>query len=138
MIIKDILIKEYPLTKKIELPFECYEVIKRRYVVFYDEKINRDNIESLLDIFNENAKNILSEKKTLIVVGYTNEQFNKKDLLYFNGVDTFVVFYLINDDKEIFFNNQRVFWFGLDWKKIIMKFNAILDNSKLLLQQEKK
>ena len=41
MIIKDKLIKEYPLTKKIDCSFECFEVIKRRYVIFYDEKINK-------------------------------------------------------------------------------------------------
>ena len=127
MIIKDKLIKEYPLTKKIECSFECFEVIKRRYVIFYDEKINRGNIESLLDIFNENTKNNFTEKKTLIIVGHTDEQFDKKDLLFFNGVDTFVVYYLINDNNsEIYFNDQRVFWFSVDWKKIIKKFNEIL------------
>lgn len=128
MIIKDKLIKGYPLKKKIEFPFECFEVIKRRYVIFYDEKINRDNMETLLDVFNKNAKNIFSKRKTLIIVGHTNERFNKKDLLFFNGEDTFIVYYLINDDNnEIFFNDQRVFWFSVDWKQIIKKFNKILN-----------
>lgn len=128
MNIKDRLIKEYPLTKKIESSFECFEVIKRRYVIFYDENINRGNMESLLDEFNENANNSFSERKTLIIVGHTDEQFHKKDLLFFNGVDTFVVYYLINDDNnEIYFNDQRVFWFSVDWKKIIKKFNEILN-----------
>lgn len=127
MIIKDKLIKEYPLTKKIECSFECYEVIKRRYVIFYNEKINKDNMESLLDKFNVDAKNNFTERKTLIIVGHTDEQFDKKDLLFFNGVDTFVVYYLINDNNnEIYFNDQRVFWFSVDWKKIIKKFNEIL------------
>lgn len=126
MIIKDKLIKEYPLTKKIEVPFECYEVVKRRYVVFYDKEINRNNMESLLDVINGNTNNSFSEKKTLIVIGHTNEQFNKKDLLFFNGNDTFIVFYLINEKNEIFFNDQRSFWFGVDWSKIIKRFNEIL------------
>lgn len=56
--------------------------MKRRYVIFYDEKINRNNIESLLDVFNENTKNNFPERKTLIVVGHTDEHFNKKDLLF--------------------------------------------------------
>ena len=44
-----------------------------------------------------------------------------------HGVDTFVVYYLINDmAKEIYFNDQRFFWFSVDWKKIIKKFNEIL------------
>ena len=127
MIIKDKLIKEYPLKNKMDYPFECYEIVKRKYVVFYNERINRDNIESLLDVFNENAKKSFTEKKTLIIVGHTDEQFYKEDLLFFNGVNTFVVYYLINDNSnEIFFNDQRVFWFGLGWKKIINKFNEIL------------
>ena len=34
---------------------------------------------------------------------------------------------IINDNNnEIYFNDQRVFWFSVDWKKIIKKFNEIL------------
>ena len=52
----------------------------------------------------------------------------KQDLLFFNGVDTFVVYYLKNNSlNEIYFNDQRVFWFSVGWKKIIKKFNKILD-----------
>ena len=127
MIIKDKLIKEYPLNNKINFPFECFEVVKRRYVIFYNEKINKENMESLLDVFNDNSRNKLTERKTLIIVGHTEEEFNKEDLLFFNGVDTFIVYYLINDNNnEIYFNDQRVFLFSVDWKKIIKKFNKIL------------
>ena len=127
MIIKDKLIKEYPLTKKIDCSFECFEVIKRRYVIFYDEKINRENIKLLLDVFNDNSKNSFTEKKALIIVAHTDEKFDKEDLSFFNGVDTFVVYYLINDNTdEIYFNDERVFFFRVDWKKIIKKFNEIL------------
>ena len=127
MIIKDKLINEYPLTKKVDCSFECYEVIKRRYVIFFDEKINRNNIESLLIEFEEATKKGFSRIKTLIVVGQTDEQFEKEDLLFFNGIDTFVTYYLKNDtNNEIYFNDQRIFWFSVDWEKIIKKFNAIL------------
>ena len=68
MTIKDKLINGYPLTKKIEYPFECFEVIKRRYVIFFDEKINKDNIESLLDEFSKALNNNFSKVRTLIVV----------------------------------------------------------------------
>lgn len=113
-------------SKKIDCSFECFEVMKRRYVIFYDEKINNENMKFLLDVFNDNFKNHVT-KKTLIIVGHTDEKFNKKDLLFINGVDTFVVYYLINDDnKEIYFNDQRMFWFSVDWNKIIKKFNEIL------------
>lgn len=128
MTIKDKLINEYPLTKQIECVFECFEVIKRRYVIFYDEKINKNNMENLLDEFNKALNKKLSKVRTLIVVGHTDEQINKEDLVYFNGVDTFVVFYLKNDNNnEIYFNNKRVFFLSVDWKKIINKFNQILE-----------
>lgn len=128
MVIKEKLINNYPLTKKMECPFECFEVIKRRYVIFYDKKINRDNMESLLEEIDKATKNNFSKVRTLIVVGYTDEQMKKQDLLFFNGVDTFVVYYLKNNSlNEIYFNDQRVFWFSVGWKKIIKKFNKILD-----------
>lgn len=127
MTIKDKLINGYPLTKKIEYPFECFEVIKRRYVIFFDEKINKDNIESLLDEFCKALNDNFSKVRTLIVVGHTDVQFNEEDLLYFNGVDTFIVYYLKNDNSnEIYFNNHRVVFLTVDWKKIINKFNQIL------------
>ena len=109
MSIKDKLIDEYPLTKKIECSFDCFEVSKRRYVIFFDKKIKKNNIESLLDDF-INASNKFSKVRTLIIVGHTDERFNQEDLVYFNGVDTFVVYYLLNDtNNEIYFNNHRVF-----------------------------
>ena len=115
MTIKDKLINGYPLTKKIEYPFECFEVIKRRYVIFFDEKINKDNIESLLDEFSKALNNNFSKVRTLIVVGHTDVQFNEEDLLYFNGVDTFIVYYLKNDNSnEIYFNNNRVVFLTVD------------------------
>ena len=87
--------------------------MKRRYVIFYDKKIDKNNIESLLDVF-DNLKNNFEKRKTLIIFGYTDEQFNEKDLLFFNGIDTFVVYYLINDNNEIYFNDQRIFLFSVD------------------------
>jgi hypothetical protein len=35
-------------------------------------------MKTLPDVSNENAKNIFSKRKTLIIVGHTNEQFNEK------------------------------------------------------------
>ena len=51
MVIKDKLINEYPLIKKIDCSFECFEVMKRRYVIFYDEKINKENTIILSHLF---------------------------------------------------------------------------------------
>lgn len=127
MVIKEELINEYPLTKKIECDFECYEAMKRRYVIFLDKMINKNNIESLLNEFEVATRKNFSKVKSLVVVGYTDQEFKKEDLLFFNGVDTFVVYYLKNiNDNKIYFNDQRVFWFSVDWKKIVKRFNYIL------------
>lgn len=127
MTIKERLIKEYPLKNKIDCDFECYEVLKRRYVIFLDEIIKEDNIVPLLNRLEESTKSNFSKVKTLIVVGYTDETFKKEDLFYFNNVDAFAVFYLKNEnDNKIYFNDQTIFTLGLGWKKIIRKFNEIL------------
>lgn len=127
MTMKEKLIREYPLTTNMDCPFECYWIVPRRYVIFFEEKINSDNIESLLDIFNNATKNNFSQVKTLIIVGHTDEQFRKEDLLFFNGVDTFVVYYLKNyNTNEIYFNDQMVLLLSSGWRKIIKKFNKIL------------
>ncbi len=127
MLYKDKLIKEYPLIKRVDSNFEIYEVIKRRYVVFIDEKVSKTNIEQLLNKIDNATRNGLSPKKSLIVVGRTDEEFHAKDLLFFNGEDTFIVFYLINESKnEIYYHDKRVFLFSVDWKKIVRKFNEIL------------
>lgn len=127
MIINEKIINEYPLTKKIDCDFECYEVIKRRYVLFFDEVINRNNMELLLETFDKAIRGKVPKmKKTLIIVARTNEQFKPEDLFFFNGVDTFIVYYLIGDNDEVYFNNKRFFWFSSDWNKIVDRFNEIL------------
>ena len=84
-------------------------------------------MEPLLNEFEESTKNNFSKPKTLIIVANTDDKFNKEDLVFFNGVDTFVVYYLKNENNnDIYFNDQRVFLFGVDWRKVIRKFNQIL------------
>lgn len=127
MMMKEKLIKKFPLTKKVDCEFECYEAQKRRYVIFLDKKVCKENIEKQLYELEAMTKNGFHPKKSLIIVGYTDDEFVKEDLLYFNGIDTFAVYYLMNvNTGEIYFHNQRVFWFSVDWKKIIDRFNEIL------------
>lgn len=127
MMMKEKLIKKFPLTKKVDCEIECYEAQKRRYVIFLDKKVCKENIEKQLYELEAMTKNGFHPKKSLIIVGYTDDEFAKEDLLYFNGIDTFAVYYLMNvNTGEIYFHNQRVFWFSVDWKKIIDRFNEIL------------
>lgn len=127
MNIKEILVKEYPLTNKMECDLECYQIKKRRYVIFYNALFESSNAEELLNKIDEKTKNLCSGWKTLIVVGKTSDSLKKEDLFYFNGINTFVVFYLQNQNtNEIYFNDSWVFTMGLNWKKIIKKFNELL------------
>jgi len=41
---KEKLIKKFPLTKKVDCEFECYEAQKRRYVIFLDKKVCKENV----------------------------------------------------------------------------------------------
>ena len=134
--IKEKLINEYPLTKKMDCSFECYEVMKCRYVIFYNEKIdNKNSFDSLPDVFNDATKNfpkgtLLIKGKTLIIVGHTDEEIKKKDLVVCNGnADTFIVYYLKNDStNEIYFDDQWIYRLGLNWKKRVRKFNENLNS----------
>ena len=124
---KEKLIREFLLTKKVDCIFECYEVEKRRYIIFLDKKVCKENVEQQLSELEAATKNGFYPKKSLIIVGYTDDDFAKEDLLYFNGVDTFIVYYLMNvNTGELYFHNKRVFLFSVDWKKVIDRFNEIL------------
>ena len=55
-------------------------------------------------------------------------KFKKDDLLYFNNVNTFVVFYLINEEtNEVFMNDSWISALGLNYKKYVRKINEILN-----------
>ena len=82
-------------------------------------------MELMLDMFD---KSVMSEyPKSLIVVGYTDEQFVGEDLLFWNGDRTFVIYYLINTASgDIYFNDETNLFFGIGWKKVVRRFNEIL------------
>lgn len=71
---------------------------------------------------------MFTEWKTLIVVGKTTDVYKKEELLYFNNVNTFVVFYLINEElNKIFMNDSWIFTIGLNYRKYIKRLNGILN-----------
>ena len=52
----------------------------------------------------------------------------KVDLFYFNNVNTFVVFYLINEEAdEVYMNDSWISAIGLNYKKYVRKINEILN-----------
>ena len=63
------------------------------------------------------------------MVGKTNEKFKKTDLIYFNSVNTIVVFYLVNEEtNEVYMNDSWISFLGLNYKKYVRKINKILNN----------
>lgn len=129
MNIQEKLIHNYPLVNQVDSELNCYLLDKKRYLVFWDELIKKDSLDELLNYLQEKTENSnFTEYKTLIVVGKTKEIFNKVDLLYFNSVNTFVVFYLINEETdEVYMNDSWISALGLNYKKYVRKINDILN-----------
>ena len=64
------------------------------------------------------------------MLGKTKEKFKKVDLLYFNNVNTFVVFYLINEEtNEVYMNDSWISSLVLNYKKYVRKMKIILKNN---------
>lgn len=129
MNIQEKIIQNYPLVNKIDFELNCYLLVKRRYLIFWNELIKKDSIEKMLNYLEEKTKNPnFTESKTLIVVGKTKEKFKKVDLVYFNSVNTLVVFYLINEEtNEIYMDDSWISFIGLNYKKYVRKINEILN-----------
>ena len=101
MNIQEKLIQKYPLANKVDSVLNCYLLDKRRYLIFWNELIQKASINEVLNYLEEITKNTnFTKYKTLIVVGKTKEKFKKSDLLYFNNVNTLVVFYLIDEENN--------------------------------------
>ena len=129
MNIQEKIIQNYPLVNKIDFELNCYLLDKRRYLIFWNELIKKDSIEKMLNYLEEKTKNPnFTESKTLIVVGKTKEKFKKVDLVYFNSVNTLVVFYLINEEtNEIYMDDSWISFIGLNYKKYVRKINEFLN-----------
>lgn len=129
MNIQEELIQNYPLVTKVDSELNCYLLEKKRYLVFWNELVKGETIEEVLNYLEEKTKDTnFTEYKTLIVVGKTKEKFKKADLLYFNNVNTIVVFYLINEEtNEVYMNDSWISSLGLNYKKYVRKINEILN-----------
>lgn len=129
MNIQEKIIQNYPLVNKIDFELNCYLLDKRRYLIFWNELIKKDSIEKMSNYLEEKTKNPnFTESKTLIVVGKTKEKFKKVDLVYFNSVNTLVVFYLINEEtNEIYMDDSWISFIELNYKKYVRKINEILN-----------
>ena len=128
--IKKRIIEKYPLDDKIDCSLTCYRVAKKRYVVFWDDIVNKSSIELILNkLEQETAGPAFTEWRTLIVVGSTSDSFEKADLVYFNNVNMFVVFYLINESSnQIFMEDSWIFMLGANYQKYVRTINKIVND----------
>lgn len=85
--------------------------------------------KNLLNAYEKKTSNSKFTKyKTLIVIGETTDIFKKEDLFYFNNINTFVVFYLINEElNKVYMNCSWIFPLGLNYNKYVKKINEIIN-----------
>lgn len=122
---KDI-ISELSLVKCKDFDTPIYQLSRKRYLLFCDKEINKDNVNKCLEKI-ESDYNSFGKYKLIIVVGKTSDSFTKTELFYFNGVDTFVVFYLLDfANKKVYMNDRTIFALGLNYKKTVKKLNEII------------
>ena len=129
MMIQKKIVQEYPLVNKVDFSLDCYMLKKRRYLIFWNRLIEKKSIKDILIYLEEKTNNNNFPKyKTLIIFGETKDEFNKNDLVYFN-TNTYVVFYLINDDtNDIYMDDSWISEMGLNYKKYVRRINDIVKN----------
>lgn len=129
MMIQKKIVQEYPLVNKVDFSLDCYMLKKRRYLIFWNRLIEKKSIKDILIYLEEKTNNNnFSKYKTLIIFGETKDEFNKNDLVYFN-TNTYVVFYLINDDtNDIYMDDSWISEIGLNYKKYVRRINDIVKN----------
>ncbi len=124
--IKTKIIESLSLVESKSMSSNCYQLAKKRYLVFYDKEVNKININEALD----DVSSLMRQKKefkTIIVVATTKEKFTRSELFYFDGIDTFIVFYLIDlDETIIYINDNWIFTLGLNYKKYVKKINKVV------------
>lgn len=129
MMIQKKIVQEYPLVNKVDFSLDCYMLKKRRYLIFWNRLIEKKSIKDILIYLEEKTNNNTFPKyKTLIIFGETKDEFNKNDLVYFN-TNTYVVFYLINNDtNDIYMDDSWISEIGLNYKKYVRRINDIVKN----------
>ena len=125
---KEVMKQGLNLTNRMDCRLDCYQLAKRRFIIFNENKINHNDISAVLESVSDNCSDErFGEWKTFIVLAETDEVFEKSELFYSDNVNTFVVFYLINlSQKKAFTNDQWIFALGCNFKKHIHKIDDIV------------
>lgn len=133
MNIFDEIARQYPLTDQIAPGTELFRVKRKRFVLFHPAQIDKQNIEAALN----ETKSMLERLnvpgwRTVVVVAPTEDSFESAELLYFDNVNTFIVFYLIDIQKKCaYMNDSWIFTLGLNYKKVVRNINEIVKKAFL-------
>lgn len=133
MNIKERVISDLSLKDRIDVAVECYQVKPKRYVVFWEKTIDKNTIYSTLDSINDYTNNdLFSNWKTIIVLGKTKEVFKKEELFFFNSISTFIVFYLFDEIRKVYYSNSSwIFALGCNYKSIVKKIRKSIEKVSL-------
>lgn len=129
--LKEAIKTDFALDNRLECDIECYFIKKRRFLVFIDDVITRDNLYSVCSKIRDDftAHNLCAKygaAKTFIVVAQTNDNFKRADLELFDGVDTVTAFYLFNNaTQKVIYPRSGPFMWGLSYTSIIKKIHSI-------------
>ena len=128
MEIFDEIIRAYPLTERLTPDAALFRVMKKRFVLLWQEPIAKEGIEATLDRVKATLdKGSALGWRTVVVVASTKESFESEELFFFDGVNTFVVFYLIDPEKKcVYKNDSWIFALGQNYKKVVRRIHAIL------------
>lgn len=123
---KNQIVQELNIEISKDFKLETYKLAKKRYLLFNDKPIVKSKINEYLE-FISNEFNTNGKYKTIIVVAETKDTFTKKELVYFDNVDTLVVFFLVNPDADaIYMDDSWTFMLGLNYRKYIRNINKII------------
>ena len=109
---------------------DLYVLAKRRYLLFYPDEVTKANtpqvLENITKMFSPEKK---KEWKTVIVVANTPDSFKNDGLLWFDSVNTGVVFYLINPFQRCAYWDKSwiISSIGLGYKKFLKQIRAIIE-----------
>ncbi len=118
MDIQEKIIREYPLANKIDCGLECYAIPQKEktswfsrlfkndyldFVVFWEELVEKSAVEqSVLRVVEQKMNGLIDPTfgtaKNVYVIGYTKDKYSDSDLLWYNGTDTMVFLYLMNEE----------------------------------------
>ena len=118
--------------ERVESEFDCYRIGFRRYVLFYDELITKENQQQLLHTMDRtcNPPAFSDDPKSIIVIAKTKEQFQESELAFINDVFTFYIFFLINEENDEMYYYDRSAFLIINSRKHVRKIRNILRNER--------